>query len=152
MIEVKKKVALNAFNNGFNCAQSVLKASNLNFDFNLEQALNLSSGFGGGMGKLQNTCGAVTGAFMTIGLFNSRSIEDKPELKARNEAMIQHFEKEFKATHNSIKCATLLNCDLNTKEGQEYFKAKDLGKNVCEKCIVTSIEILDRMLQEQRAE
>ena len=149
MLKIKKEIALNAFQNGFNCAQSVLKTQKLILNFDLEQAMHISSGFGGGMGRLQKTCGAVSGAIMAIGFYNSEKIESDQERKEKTHEMIQQFAKQFKELNKSLDCGDLLGVDLNTEAGQKEFEEKELGKNVCHKCILDSLEILDRLQADQ---
>lgn len=71
-MKVIEEKAIVSFKAGLNCAQAVLTAyaDDLSFDNNL--ALSVSCGFGGGMGRLQQTCGAVTGSFMVLGIYNCR--------------------------------------------------------------------------------
>lgn len=68
----REEKAIEPFRAGLNCAQAVLAAysDDLNFDKNL--ALNISCGFGGGMGRIQETCGAVTGSFMVLSIYNGK--------------------------------------------------------------------------------
>jgi len=80
-MEIKENKAISSFRTGLNCAQAVLTAysDDLNYDNNL--ALNISCGFGGGMGRLQETCGAVTGSFMVLSIYNSNRYIDNKEKK-----------------------------------------------------------------------
>jgi len=131
--------ALNLFNSGYNCAQSVLIAFSEILKIDKKIAGNIASGFGAGMGRLQNTCGAVTGAYMVIGLYanneNNDNIEDTYQ-------KIQQFDKNFTQKNGTTICQTLINCDLNTTEGKTKFKEKNLKKTVCENCIKDSISFL----------
>ena len=138
--------AINSFYEDYNCAQSVLIAfsEKLNFDKNL--ASSISCGFGGGMGRLQKTCGAVTGALMVLGIYNSTKFTDLSECKEKTYSMVQDFHKQFLEKHHSSDCSSLLNCDLKTDEGHQYFEKNDLKKNVCELCIKNSIEIVNEMI------
>jgi len=61
--------------------------------------------------------------------------------------MIQKFSKKFKSIYGTTDCSTLLNCDLKTKEGQEYMKENKLTEIVCEKCISDSIRIIEELLE-----
>lgn len=140
-----EKKAINIFRSGFNCAQSVLSAYSEKIGFDEKFATDISSGFGGGMGKLQETCGAVTGAFMVIGIQNSKSIPDVEIRKEQTTAMIQQFSEKFKSIHGSTNCKTLLNSDLKTEEGQAYIKLNKLNESVCEKCIADSIRIIEEL-------
>jgi C_GCAxxG_C_C family probable redox protein len=109
--------------------------------------MSISSGFGGGMGRLQETCGAVTGAFMVLGIHNSNRFTDNQDKKEKTYSMIQKFNQKFQTIHGSIHCSSLLNCDLKTNEGQAFMKENKLVEKVCEKCISTSIGLLEELLE-----
>lgn len=145
----KEETALESFRSGLNCSQSVLKVycDRLNIDKDL--AMNISCGFGGGMGRLQETCGAVTGSYMVLGLFNGKKFPDNKDKKERTYSMIQMFSKRFKSIHGTTDCKSLLNCDLNTEEGQLYAKENKLFETLCEQCISDSIKVLEDLLQDQ---
>ncbi len=144
-MEKKKEIAIDAFYNGNNCAQSVIKAYINELRVDEEQALDLASGFGGGIGKMQTICGAVTGAYMLIGLHNSRMITDTEERKGKTPEMIQSFKKQFCQRHQSDQCIHLLGCDIQTEAGQQFFKENRLKDKVCSKCIESSIDILGEL-------
>ena len=145
-MSLKKETAIDSFESGYNCAQSVLKAFSEELHLNEAQAMNMASGFGAGMGRLQETCGAVTGAFMVIGLYNSLAFqlnENRNDITAK---MIQDFESNFKAKHGSTACNELINCNLNTEEGQLTFQEKNLHEKVCQRCIGDAIELLEEVV------
>jgi C_GCAxxG_C_C family probable redox protein len=142
----KVEIAVEAFTSGSNCAQSVVKAFAEDLKINEAQALQMASGFGAGMGRLQKTCGAVTGAFMVIGLNNSLAIQLDEERKDKTNQMIQDFESRFQGAHHSTNCKELINCDLNTEEGQQYFKEEKLGAFVCQNCIFNAVRILEEVM------
>lgn len=148
MKEIEEK-ALYSFYNGMNCAQAVLTAYADHLKFDPGFALSVSSGFGGGMGKMQKTCGVVTGSFMVLGIYNSQKHGDNIKARTATNKMIQGFSVDFKALHGSLDCKVLLNCDFTTDEGEKQFKDKDLKKNVCSKCILDSISLLEKMMIEQ---
>lgn len=142
----KKKKAVHSFKSGLNCAQSVLTAysDDLNFDNNF--ALSVSSGFGGGMGKLQETCGAVTGSFMVLGIYTFNKYTDKKVGKAKADTMIQTFRDRFRSVHGHTDCKSLLNCDLKTEEGLQFATSNNLFEKICEKCVSDSITIVDELI------
>ena len=142
----KPEKAVIAFKSWLNCAQSVVSVYTDEMKFDRDLSLQISSGFGAGMGRLQETCGAVTGAFMMIGLYNSNKYKNVAEGKEASIKMIQNFSKKFEKEHGTLKCSVLLKCDLNTKEGQNYFSNNQLGEKICEKCVANSVEILDTLL------
>lgn len=147
-MKTKEEIAQYAFNSDLNCAQSVITtfAKDLHLDY--EVAKNISCGFGGGMGRLQQTCGAVTGAFMVLGLYNSQKYASNNDAKNNTYSMIHTYKDRFLSLHNSLTCKDLINCDLNTEEGQVYFKKNNLKANVCEKCITDSVKIVTDLMTE----
>jgi len=148
MKSTKENKAINYFKSGLNCAQSVLTtySDDLNFDNHL--ALRMACGFGAGMGRLQETCGAVTGSFMILGIYNCEKHPDNNDRKEKMYEMIQKFTDKFKAIHGKTDCKSLLNCDLKTEEGRQFAHDKQLYEIVCEKCISDSIRIIDELIRE----
>ena len=95
---------------------------------------------------LDQTCGAVTGAIMVIGLKYGRTRADDIEAKMKTAKMANEFAKKFKARHGSISCTALIGCNISTPEGFEEAKKKDLFKQVCPKYVISAAEILDEIL------
>ena len=133
------------FKEGFSCSQAVLAMYCEGFGLDKELACKISTGFGGGM-HLDQTCGAVTGAIMVIGLKNGRTKADDVEAKMNTAKKVVEFAKKFKARHGSIGCTELLGCNISTMEGYEEAKKKDLFKQICPKYVISAAEILDEML------
>jgi len=140
--------AIGGFRSGLNCAQAVLTAyaDELKLDHNM--AINISSGFGAGMGRLQETCGAVTGSYMVLSIYNGNKYSDNKDKKEVTYSMIQKFTTDFKARNKFSDCKSLLNCDLKTEAGQLYAKENNLFGTICEKCISDSIVILDKLMKQ----
>jgi C_GCAxxG_C_C family probable redox protein len=145
-MKLVEEKAIRSFKSGLNCAQAVVAgySDELNFDDNL--ALNMSCGFGGGMGRLQETCGAVTGSYMILGIFNGRKYESNKEKKEVTYSMVQKFSEKFKSIYGTTDCRELLNCDLKTEEGHKFAKDNNLFEVRCEKCISDAIKILDELI------
>ncbi|MBK6348156.1 MAG: C_GCAxxG_C_C family protein [Bacteroidales bacterium] len=141
MEEIKNK-AIESFRADMNCSQSVLTAFAGSLNLDRETAMAVASGFGAGMGRLQGTCGAVTGAYMVFGFHNSRIYPDNSESKEHTYAMIQEFDRRFREKHQTTDCRTLLDCDLRTDEGQEEVKLNHLTEKVCEVCIADAVKIV----------
>ncbi len=129
-----------------NCAQSVVVAfaEDLNFDRTI--ASNTAVGFGGGMGRLQETCGAVTGAFMVLGMYNSQKCQDNLALKNATYPMIRQFDAQFKSIHQTTNCRALLQCDLSSEEGHALAVENKLFEKICEKCIVDAVGIVEELI------
>src|SRR4030066_960128 len=106
MSDVEKAGA--CFNEGFMCSQAVLSAYAEQFGLDHEAALRVSAAFGGGMGRMGETCGAVTGAFMVIGLKYGRTAVQDPQSHEKTTRLVKEFVDRFKAIHGSIVCRELL--------------------------------------------
>ncbi len=138
--------AVSNFKSGFNCAQSVFAPFSVEYGFNRETALKLATSFGGGMGLLGKTCGAITGGLMAIGLkYGRASIEDTPA-KEKTYGLVQNFIKEFTEINGSNTCHDLLDCDISTTEGMNSAKEKNLFTTLCPNFVRTSAEILEKIL------
>ena len=147
-MEKREDIALEIFRHGFNCAQAVLNSFQEDYDFNEGLALSFATGFGGGLGRLQKTCGAVTVAFMLISLHNVRKYKTIDERKVATYQMIQEFHRRFLLEYKSSDCRDLLNCDLNTDEGKQYMLENNLAAKVCENCVKTAARITDDLVKE----
>jgi C_GCAxxG_C_C family probable redox protein len=98
------------------------------------------------MGRLQETCGAVTGSFMVLGLHNCQKYSDNKDRKENTYSMVQRFDRKFRDIHGTLKCEELLKVDLKTPEGQHAFHDNRLDEQVCEKCIEDAVKILEELL------
>ncbi|MDX1798976.1 MAG: C-GCAxxG-C-C family protein, partial [Candidatus Lokiarchaeia archaeon] len=134
------------FRDDFNCAQSVLSTFSSQLGLSLDTALKLASGFGGGMGRLGNTCGAVTGAFMVIGLKYGMGINRNIEAKEKTYQLIREFSEKFQEIHGSLICKQLLGCDLNTPDGKDYFNQNNLFEKKCLQYVKNAVEILEEII------
>jgi C_GCAxxG_C_C family probable redox protein len=143
----KSQRALAIFRSGKNCAQAVLTAFSEELEFDEDYALAIASGFGAGMGRLQETCGAATGSFMVIGIHNSNQLADLEIRKEQTYARIKEFNRRFKAKHKSTNCRLLLGLDLNTDEGQQMMRDKNLSESVCEQCISDAVKIVESFIK-----
>jgi C_GCAxxG_C_C family probable redox protein len=111
-------LAFSRFADGFNCSQAVFSAFADDFGLDEDTALKVASGFGGGMGRMAETCGAITGAMMVLGLkFGSAS----PDWKTKELVYekVREFADCFKARNGSLLCRDLLGCDVSTPEGYQ---------------------------------
>ena len=101
MATTRAEEAVKLFESGMNCAQSVFCAFGDELGMDAEIAARVSCGLGGGVGRLREVCGAVTGAAMVIGM---RSGPDKNKVYP----LVQEFAKKFKTECGSIVCRELL--------------------------------------------
>ncbi len=139
-------IAADCFKQGFNCAQAVFSTYAPLLKIKKEDALRISTGFGGGMGRLQDVCGAVTGAFMVIGCKHGMVDSADSASKENAYALVQEFSNQFRQLHGTISCRELLDCDLNTAEGKQQFKEKDLHNQVCLPCVRDASKLVEELL------
>ena len=145
MTEKQEKAVL-TFKAGYNCAQSVLAAFAIEMNFDNKLAFQLASGFLGGMGKQQKTCGAITGAYMVLGIKNAQQITENDLLKKENVKDIRHFTKEFTKLNQFTDCIDLVKYDINTEEGLKKLKEDQLDVKVCQKCIADAVLIVENLI------
>jgi len=142
----KDRKALENFSTGLNCAQAVLSSFAEELGVEEEKALKLASGFGGGIGRMAGTCGAVAGAVMVIGLMHGYTTgEDKPA-KDTTYSLVRQFAGEFARQNGSTVCRELLGCDVSTTQG--FRDATDSGvfKTLCPRYVESAVLILEKML------
>lgn len=107
--EIEKRVerAKELFHQGYNCSQSVVASCADLFGMDEALALRMSASFGGGIGRMRQTCGAACGMFMLEGLVSGSATPDA-QAKANNYAQVQELAQRFREQHGSIICAELL--------------------------------------------
>ena len=127
----RSEVAVNKFRDGYCCSQSVLFSFADKLEISEDVALKIANGFGAGMGRKQEVCGAVSGAVMVIGLLYGRGVNDGKEKHEYTYDRVRDFIDAFEAKHNTVLCKKLLDgCDLLSPQGQDSFKSS----NMIEKC------------------
>jgi len=135
-----------AFDEGFSCSQAVLSAFAPELGLDRETALKVATAFGGGMAHRGDTCGAVTGAFMAIGLRHGRLKADDRETRDRAYSLVARFVQEFESRHGSIVCRELLGCDISTPEGMQIAEENKLPATRCPNFVRDAAEILEEIL------
>ena len=126
------------FTSGYNCCQSVLLAFEDLLDVDHDALARLSSGFGAGMGKMREVCGAVSGMFMVASMLKGYSSPTATTEKVDTYAMIMELGEKFKSEFGTVICRQLLNldCDGNpvpSERTPEYYKKRPCAE-MCEYC------------------
>lgn len=136
-MEERIEKAVELFKQGFNCSQSVVAAFADMYGFTNEQALKMSASFGGGIGRMRETCGAACGLFMLAGLEKGATEGADREGKAANYALVQQLAAEFKKRNGSLRCADLLGLAkkepiISTPEARTdaYYKKRPCAKMI----------------------
>lgn len=107
-IEQRVAQAVSLFKEGYNCSQSVVAAYADLYGFTREQALRMSASFGGGIGRMRETCGAACGMFLLAGLQTGAVEGADREGKAANYALVQQLARRFQDENGALRCADLL--------------------------------------------
>jgi C_GCAxxG_C_C family probable redox protein len=143
MMKKAESAAQNIASGKMNCSQSVLTAFCGEYGLDPKLARQLALGFGGGMGRTGRTCGAVTGAYMVLGLKHELNAQNGQEVKEKVYALVKEFDRQFCAVNKSTVCKDLLGCDLGTPEGAAFAKEKGLFTTLCPKFVKDAVEILE---------
>ena len=144
---VEKAVAF--FKDGYNCSQSVVAAYADLYGVTQEQALKMSASFGGGIGRMRQTCGAACGLFLLAGLESGCTEGKDLEGKEANYKMVQEFAEEFKKRNGSLICAELLGLSKSapTPTTPEQRTAEYYKKRPCVKMVEEAARIFGEYLE-----
>ncbi|MCE5198137.1 C-GCAxxG-C-C family protein [bacterium] len=148
--EDAKQIALDLFAKKYNCAEATLSALVQALDLDSNCDPRIATGFGAGLGRWGEVCGAVAGAVMAIGLVYGRTgvddIDSRERVYPKVNQILQAFEQEF----GSIRCLDLTGCDMRTPEGMARSKELDLHGSVCPKFVAFATEAAVRIINEKR--
>ena len=136
--------AMEYFKQGYNCTQSVVVAfrDKLNIDF--KTAMKLSSSFGGGMGRLREVCGAVSGMFIVAGLLYGYDNPIDKIAKTAHYKLIQDLATEFKKSNGSIICRDLLGLGKGADSPIPDDRTKEYySKRPCVQLVGMAAEIIE---------
>jgi len=147
-LENRSKKAAELFKSGFNCSQSVFGAFADIYGIDNDTALRIASSFGGGIGRMRQTCGAACGMFLLAGLESGTSDPSNQNAKAANYKLVQELAAEFKKRNGSLICAELLG--LKKPEGshvpeertENYYKKRPCSEMVEEAARIYSEYLL----------
>ena len=138
------------FEQGYNCSQAVTLAFAEEMGLDADSAAKMASSFGGGLGRLREVCGCVSGMALAAGALYGYSDPKAREEKADHYALIQKLAEEFKEKNGSIICRELLagiNNDTNpvpVERTENYYK-----KRPCAELCYMAAEILEREMERQ---
>ena len=136
--------AIGMFKEGFVCSQAVLAAYCDMYGLEKDFALRIGNGFGGGIARKQEICGAVSGAIMLIGLKYGKIESDDSAAHEKTYKMIDCFCKKFIERNNSLNCYELLGCNLSIAN------EKGLFATLCKKYVSDSAELIEELLEEEK--
>lgn len=152
-IEQRVAQAVSLFKEGYNCSQSVVAAYADLYGFTREQSLRMSASFGGGIGRMRETCGAACGMFLLAGLQTGATDGADREGKAANYALVQQLAGRFREENGALRCADLLGLSrqepvVSTPEARtpQYY-----AKRPCAKMVESAARIWGEYLCRQQA-
>ena len=140
-IDVNERVerACEYFKAGYNCAQAVVMAYNDIMEMSLEEVAKLAAPFGGGMGRMREVCGTVSGMTMLAGFIQPSADPKNLEERKDNYALVQHFAEQFRKENGDIVCRRLLGLEpvvernetaMPSERTAEYYKKRPCVKMV----------------------
>lgn len=138
------------FFEGYNCAQAVACAFGDLTGLDVRTAARLASSFGGGMGRLREVCGTVSGALLVLGILYGYDDPEDPQAKTAHYHLVQEFARRFREKNGTIICRELLK-DVKTKPGDtpemrtpEFYAARP-----CLRLVGEAAAIVDEMIRER---
>ncbi len=137
--------AVSLFNDGYNCSQAVLAAFAPELGLDKETAVKLATGFGVGLSH-GDTCGALSGAIMVLGLKYGGGGPDGLDAKTSTYALAQELAEEYGERMGSTVCRKIIGCDPSTPEGYKQAVAENKFGTTCCGAIATAAELLDNFL------
>lgn len=145
----RKEKAMQSFLEGYNCSQCMMLAFEDYLTIDIETALKIAAPFGGGMGRLREVCGSVSGMFMVFGFLKGYSQPGDYNGKKELYEHIQELARRYEEANGSIICRELLGLNVKHQEAtpekrtEEYYK-----KRPCAAKIGSAAEILEHYLNE----
>ena len=146
------RIAKELFIKGYNCAQAVFCAFTDVTGFDLDASARIASSFGGGMGRLRETCGVVSAAALVLGIVKGYDDPTDREAKKRHYELVREFADRFKERNGSIRCLELLSlAGLRAEVGGEPEERTEdfYRKRPCPALACDAARILDEMLLEK---
>lgn len=153
IIDKEKRIAraVAFFKDGYNCAQSVTAAFADLYGFTEEQAFKMAASFGGGIGRMRQTCGAACGMFLLAGLESGATDGADRSGKSRNYAIVQELARRFENESGSLICAELLGLKPKTPivSEAEVRTSEYYAKRPCARMVETAARLFADFLEEQ---
>jgi C_GCAxxG_C_C family probable redox protein len=145
-MKTKADVSVDIFSKGYSCSQAVLISHCEEYNLSDDIAKKISCGFGGGMGHIDEICGAVSGGIMLIGLKYGKSKDYDNESKEKTYKLVKQYTDKFKNEFGSINCTELVKYNLSKEE--ELIKAKNSGvfKEICPVLVRRSVELIEEII------
>ena len=142
----RTEAAKTIFESGFNCCQAVFTPFAMEHGLTKEAALKIASGFGAGMSYHGETCGAVVGAHMVIGMLNSSENPFDVESKEKTKTLIKAYREKFNTKNGSCICKHLLGANPGVQAELIYLKENNIFNEKCPGYVEDSVKLLEDLL------
>ncbi len=142
------ELAVQMFDEGYSCAQSLLGAFAPQLGMSRDLALRVAAPFGGGMSRTDGVCGAASGALMVLGLAQGYTAPDDQQTKNSVRELTQQFLRRYRDREGSTMCTDILGHDLSQPGVADRVKAAGLNKPSCPNAVRTASEILVELLDD----
>jgi C_GCAxxG_C_C family probable redox protein len=142
----KSDDALASFKNGFTCSSAVFSAFSDELGLDNGTAKKIACGFGAGISKTDNICGAVSGAIMVIGLKYGKTKAGDDAATEKTRALVRQFIHEFTEKNGSVSCTELLGYNLSNVDDYEKAREKKLFVTKCPELVRDAADILEKIV------
>jgi C_GCAxxG_C_C family probable redox protein len=138
--------ALFYFAGGYSCSQAIFAAFAGNMGISTETAFKIACGLGAGCGRSGQICGAVSGAYLVIGLKHGKEDIDDNEAKELTYKLVNEFNKRFLENFKSVNCTELIGLNLGLKEDLEKVRSENVIERTCFGIVEKTAIILGEIL------
>jgi len=142
----KTDMALASFKSGFTCSSAVFSAFSDELGLDGKTAKKIACGFGAGISKSGNICGAVSGAIMVIGLRYGKTRVGDDAATDQTRLLVSEFLEEFTRRHGSVNCTELLGYNLGNASEYQNAREKKLFVTKCPELVRDATAILEDIL------
>ncbi len=139
--------AVCSFKENLDCAQALLSTYGPELGLDRETAIRVADAFGGGMGRMGETCGAVTGALMVLSLRHGGRATGAAQERRMIHSFVNEFVRRFSSRNGSTVCRELLHCDISNPEVFNSRKTRKLFETACPKYVRDAAEIIEDLLE-----
>ncbi len=138
--------AVACFDGGHLCSQAICRCFGEEFGLTPEMAIRLSTGFGSGMSRTDQVCGAVSGGVIVLGLAFGSSDPSDRAARERTYTAVQEYVAGFTKVHGSISCTELLGYNLGNPAEAEAARVQGVCSRICPGLIQTAARLLEEHL------
>ena len=145
-----REIAVNYFKQGYNCAQSVVMAFRDLTGYSEEESARLASSFGGGLARMREVCGTISGMAIVAGILYGYADPKVPGAAANHYALVQKLAEKFRERNGSIICRELLGDKSALRSTPEPRTEEYYKKRPCADLVGDAADFLDEIIEERK--